>query len=70
MEEERKHRTGSHVLKERETAETERRLWSSCRNCGMKPWTLAMQLKVSGGNVAATGRLFTTHFTHTHTNTQ
>lgn len=31
--------------KRSEHAETERRLWSSCRNCGMKNWKLAMQLK-------------------------
>lgn len=32
--------------KRSEHAETERRLWSSCRNCGMKTWKHAMQLKV------------------------
>lgn len=32
--------------KRSEHAQTERRLWSSCRNCGMKTWKLAMQLKV------------------------
>lgn len=32
--------------KRSEHAETERRLWLSCRNCGMKTWKLAMQLKV------------------------
>lgn len=32
--------------KRSEHAETERRLWSSCRNCGMRNWKAAMQLKV------------------------
>ena len=49
-EEDRKPRTGNRVLKERgETWNTRRlrgRLWSSCRNRGMKTWQLAMQLKV------------------------
>lgn len=29
-----------------EHAETEGRLWSSCRNCGIETWILATQLKV------------------------
>lgn len=47
-EEDRKWRTGNHVLEEREEkrGETQRRLWSGCRNCGIKIWRLAMQLKV------------------------
>lgn len=32
--------------KRSEHGETQRRLWSGCRNCGIKIWRLAMQLKV------------------------
>lgn len=45
VEEGRKQRTGNHVLKETEKKWT-RRLWSTCRNSGMKTWRAAMQLKV------------------------
>lgn len=45
VEEGRKQRTGNHVLKETEKKWT-RRLWSTCRNSGMKTWRAPMQLKV------------------------
>lgn len=58
--------------KRSEHAETVRILWSSCRNCGMKNWKPAMQLKVkkNGKKLAAvSGRLLTITLKNTHAHT-